>query len=168
VRESYLRHEACEAERPRTGSVFIEPTGHTLEVVPPFDGLHAAQHGVEILQRTIAVGTAQGGRGDVRVLRYRGGSHRAWSATLGRCGDVLTHRGDRSNRLAASSPRNHAQFAAVLSLFSSVEVSVRSNSTTKVSPSATLLFRRAEQRNDSWVYWLVSTDNSISRSLEGA
>lgn len=120
---------------------------------------------MEILQRTIAVGTAQGGRGNVRVLRYRGGSHRAWTATLGRCGDVVAHTRDRSNRLAASSARNHAQLAAVLSLFWSVEVSVRSNSHDKGLAVCNLPVTQAEQQKDCWVYCSVSIDNSISRPL---
>jgi hypothetical protein len=47
-----LRHKTRQAERPRAGSVFIKPAGHTLEVVPSFDGLHASEHRVQVTIRS--------------------------------------------------------------------------------------------------------------------
>jgi hypothetical protein len=129
-----LRHETCDPERSRPGSVLIEPTGHTLEVVPPFDGLHATEHRVQVLQRTIAVGTPQRGRGNLRVPRHGCRSPQVWSATLPGCGGILAHAGDGSNRLAALPSRNPVHFAAAVSLYLSVEVSVEVTATTKLSP----------------------------------
>jgi len=102
---SDARHETRDAERSRTGSVSIEPTGHTLEVIPPFNRLHAPEHRVQILQGTIASGTPQRGRRNLRVLRHGCRSHQGWSATLATAGGVLAHAGDASNPLAASPPR---------------------------------------------------------------
>jgi hypothetical protein len=134
---SDARHETRDAERSRPGSVLIEPTGHTLEVVPPFDGLHAPEHRVQVLQRTIAVRTTERRRGNLRVPRHGCRSHQVWSATLAGCGRILTHAGDWSNRLAASPLRNPVHFAAAVSLSPGVEVSDRSTPTTKFSPPAT-------------------------------
>ena len=80
--------------------VLEEPTGHTLEMVPSFERLHAPDHGLQIDQGTIAHGTAQRRCRNLRVLRHRCRSHQARSATLAGCGGVLTHAGEGSNRLA--------------------------------------------------------------------
>jgi hypothetical protein len=92
---------------------------------------------VQILQRTIAVGTPLRERGNLRVPRHGCRSHRASSTTVAGCVGILAHTGDWSNRLAASPPGNRVHFSAVASRFSSVEVSVRSTPTTKFSPPAT-------------------------------
>jgi hypothetical protein len=125
---SELRDETRQAERPRPGSVLIKSTGHTLEVVPPFDRLHAAEYGVQIVQWAIAAGTPQRGCRNVRVLRHDRRPHRSSSPTAGGCGRILAHTDEWSNRLAVSPLRNPVQFAAAVSLFSSIQVSVRRHS----------------------------------------
>lgn len=131
-----LRYETGDAERSRAGSVPIEPTGHTLEVIPPFNRLHAAKHRVQVLQWTIAVGTSQRGRGNLRVLRHRCRSHQVWSATFAGGAGVLTHVGDESNRLAASSLRNPMHLAVALSFSQASRCPSEVTPQTKVSPLA--------------------------------
>jgi len=63
-------------------TVFKKPAVRTPEVVPPFDGLRATEYRVQILQRTIAVGTTQRGRGNLRAPRHGCRLRQAWSATL--------------------------------------------------------------------------------------
>jgi hypothetical protein len=97
--------------------VFKEPAGSTLEVVPSVERLHATDHRLHIDQGMIAVGTPQRGRGNLRVPRHGCRSHPFWSASLARCGGILTHAGDWSNRRAASPPRNPVHLAVALSSF---------------------------------------------------
>jgi hypothetical protein len=119
--------------------VFKEPAGSTLEVVPSVERLHATDHRLHIDQGMIAVGTPQRGRGNLRVPRHGCRSPQVWSATLPGCGGILAHAGDGSNRLAALPSRNPVHFAAAVSLYLSVEVSVEVTATTKkLSPPATI------------------------------
>jgi hypothetical protein len=97
--------------------VFKEPAGSTFEVVPSFERLHATDHGLHIDQGMIAVGTAQGGRWNLRGPRHDGRSHQVSSASLAGCGGILTHVSDWSNRRAAPPPRNPVHFAAAVYSF---------------------------------------------------
>ena len=101
----------------RAMTVFKEPAGHTLEIVPTFERFHAPDHGVHIDQRAIAAGTPQRGCRNLRVLRHGCRPHRASSTTVGMGGRILAHAGDWSNRLAARPSRNPVQLAVAVSVF---------------------------------------------------
>ena len=154
---------------PGAMTVFKKPAVRTPEVVPPFDGLHAPEHRVQILQGTIAVGTAQGGRWNLRVLRHRCRSQRAWSASLAGRGGILTHAGDRSNPLAASPTRNPVQLAVALSFFQASRCPSEVTPMTKVSPPVTFpkclvhASRTAEGLLDFIVYCLATIEFAFAR-----
>jgi hypothetical protein len=111
------RYVSRTLQPPRAMSVLKGTAGHTLEIVPSFERLHATDHGLHIDQGMIAVGTPQLGRGDLRVPRHGCRSHPAWYASLAGCGGILTHAGDWSNRPATLPSRNLVHLAVALSLF---------------------------------------------------
>jgi hypothetical protein len=120
-------------------TVFKEPAGHTLEIVPSFERLHATDHGLHIDQGMIAVGTPLHGRGNLRVPRHGCRSHQVWSATLAGCGGILTHAGEESNHPAALPSRNLVHLAVALSLFRASRCPSEATPTTKLSPLATFM-----------------------------
>jgi hypothetical protein len=128
-----------QAEGAGAGSVLKESTTRTLEVVPPFERLHATEHGVEIRQVTIAGGTPQLGRRNFGVPGDGGRPRRAPTSSFAWQTRFLAHACGWSNRLATSRPRNRVHLTAAVSFFERRGVLSRTNRTTKLSPPATFM-----------------------------